>query len=521
VTEPELGRNPSASPRGVRVGHVYETWFAGGDAVATHVLDERARLERASTELSRLVADSSLPAWLGRAIVNSIDSTLCNTVVPASGALYTLEGMDWGWAMGALTGTMDQRLSAHPYASVFFPDLDLRELDEFRRLADARGAVPHGNGNADLALGSTDVPYGWPLVVKDFLPAKEWTDLTMSFVLQVGKVWRTTGRADVLERFWPTLVAGMEHLNRPRLAACRRAARRTTSGTSRGPSSTARPYLATLRTMIAVASHADPARVEGYRARHALRRAHRCRPVEPARLLPDDGDAGFDLHGRARRRLGARYAGLPRRCLPARQPTSATSIASVTSRCAPPPDGTSDAARRGTLHGTLIAWRRECLWGGRHLRGRSSRIRRWRRFTRRGRGRARDDAPRLRPHLARRQRVERRSPGKCRLVYMTEPWRGRPQRAQWRGARRPGRTLPPRRGPAGRSRRRGARSSSRPSGPARAPPGRPTRMSRSCAHGDPVDRARRRATAAGASAIPPPPTLLVAGARLWPRARPL
>ena len=270
VTDPDLGDDTTGSRRGVRVGHIYESWFAGSDSVAAHVLDERDRLEHASHELPRLVADSSLPAWLVRAIVNSIDSTLCNTVVPATGALYTLEGMDWGWPMGALTGTMDQRLSSHPYTSVFFPDLDLRELDEFRRLADARGAIAHGNGNADLALGSTDVPYGWPLVVKDFLPAKEWTDLTMSFVLQVTKHWRTTGRADVIERFWPALVAGIEHLDR--LAPDGVPEGGTTYDIWDFPGTfvySATLYLATLATMIAVASHVDPARMAAYRARSA------------------------------------------------------------------------------------------------------------------------------------------------------------------------------------------------------------------------------------------------------------
>jgi len=271
VTEPDLARDRPAGPhRGVRVGHVYENWFATTDDVAAHVLDERGRLEAASTDLQRLVAESSLPRWLVRAIVNSIDSTICNTVVPRSGDLYTLEGMDWHWPMGALTGTMDQRLSAHPYTSVFFTELDRRELDAFRRLADGRGAIPHGNGNADLALGSTDVPYGWPLVVKDLLPAKEWTDLTMSFVIQVGKLWRMTGRRDLIDAFWPALVRGMEYLDG--LAPHGVPEGGTTYDIWDFPGAfvySATVYLATLATMIDVAARIDPERVAGYRDRYA------------------------------------------------------------------------------------------------------------------------------------------------------------------------------------------------------------------------------------------------------------
>jgi non-lysosomal glucosylceramidase len=277
VTEPDLARDRPHG--GVRVGHVYERWFRGPDDVARHLLDERERLEAASTELPRLVADSSLPGWLARAIVNSIDSTLCNSIVPRSGALHTLEGMDWRWPMGGLTGTMDQRLSAHPYTSVFFTELDVRELAEFRALADGRGAIPHGNGNSDLALGSTDVPYGWPLYVKDFLPAKEWTDLTMSFVLQVGKLWRLTGDRALLEPFWPALVRGMEYLDA--LAPRGVPEGGTTYDVWDFPGAfiyTATVYLATLATMIDVASRVEPALVERYRER-----SRRC-----ARRIDDD-----------------------------------------------------------------------------------------------------------------------------------------------------------------------------------------------------------------------------------------
>jgi len=31
------------------------------------------------------------------------------------------------------------------------------------------------------------------MVIKDFLPAREWTDLTMSLVVQVGTAWRISG----------------------------------------------------------------------------------------------------------------------------------------------------------------------------------------------------------------------------------------------------------------------------------------------------------------------------------------
>lgn len=280
VTEPALAQRSAAGAAaadaltpahdGVRVGHVYEEHFASLDAAATHVLDRRADLEERSTAVLRLLRDSTLPPWLVRALANSVDSVLCNSVVPRSGRLYTIEGVDWSWPMGGLTGTNDQRLSSHPYLETFFTELNLTELDEFRRLHDARGAIPHGNGNCDLALGSTDVPYGWPLYIRGFLPAKEWTDLTMSLVLQVGKLWRATGRNDVLERFWPDLVRGIEYLQSiaPR-------------GVPEGGTTydiwdfpgvfayTASLYVASLALMADMAEAIEPARVDAYRTLEA------------------------------------------------------------------------------------------------------------------------------------------------------------------------------------------------------------------------------------------------------------
>jgi uncharacterized protein (DUF608 family) len=286
VTEPSLWRHRGDGPHdGTRVGHVYERWFASADAVAAHLVADEARLAAASAELGAVLRDSTLPAWLVRPIENAIDATLANTVVPKDGTLYTIEGVDWHWPMGGLTGTNDQRLSAHPYTATFFPELDLTELDAFRRLADERGAIPHGNGNCDLGLGTTDVPYGWPMFIKDFLPAKEWTDLTMSFVLQVARHWRVGGRRDVLERFWPALRRGMEYL--ASLAPHGVPEGGTTYDVWDFPgafSYTATLYLATLAAMEDLAAHMEPSCAPVYAARRAA-----CRRVVDEELWDPRG----------------------------------------------------------------------------------------------------------------------------------------------------------------------------------------------------------------------------------------
>ncbi len=287
VTEKDVVRKAKKGRHdGVKVGHIYENYFSGVNDIARYALKERERLNEESFELSRLIEDSSLPRWMIWAMQNSIDSTLCNTVIPRSGIMYTLEGMDWGWPYGGLTGTNDQRLSAHPYASVFFTRLDMSELDEFRRLTDERGSAPHGNGNCDLALGDATVPYGWPDEIIFILPAKEWTDLAMSEIIQAGKLYRITGDRDWPARFWPDLkrMAGYLH----DISSDGVPEGGTTYDIWDFPGSfiySATAYLAAMATMIDLAEDIEKEAAATYRERYSACRAR----IDQALWMEDKG----------------------------------------------------------------------------------------------------------------------------------------------------------------------------------------------------------------------------------------
>lgn len=206
VTEKEAPKKrKSGKHDGKRAGHVYENFFAASEEITGYLFREKTRLYEESTALSRILDESTLPVWLKRVLKNATVSALCNTVIPKDGTLYTIEGTDWFWPYGGLTGTNDQRLSAHAYTATFFTRLDMREVDAFRRLMAENGSIPHGNGNCDFSLGDADVPYGWPVEVKFVMPAQNWTDLTMSEIIQAGKLYRLTGDREWLERFWPDM----------------------------------------------------------------------------------------------------------------------------------------------------------------------------------------------------------------------------------------------------------------------------------------------------------------------------
>jgi len=148
--------------RGTDYGHYYLNFFSSGAELAAYCVEHRERLAAETAELPAIVEQASIPEWLKRYVLNATDSALINSVLPKNGALYTLEGVPWGWLFGALTGTIDQRMASHPYTATFFPEIDRRELLSFVELS-VDGRVPHGNGHADIALGSHDVPYGNPI----------------------------------------------------------------------------------------------------------------------------------------------------------------------------------------------------------------------------------------------------------------------------------------------------------------------------------------------------------------------
>ncbi|MFW5771011.1 MAG: GH116 family glycosyl-hydrolase [Spirochaetota bacterium] len=195
---------------GTDYGHYYCNFFSAPLELARYCAMNRQRLEKETEELPAIIEDSSIPGWLKRYVLNSTDSMLINTVLPKDGTLYTMEAVPWGWLFGALTGTIDQRMASHPYSYSFFTEIDRKELLSFFNLS-IDGRVPHGNGHADIALGSHDVPYGNP--IKSFNKTEDWTDLPQSLIMQTGKMVLQTGDMEMLKQCWPSMVQMMQFLD--------------------------------------------------------------------------------------------------------------------------------------------------------------------------------------------------------------------------------------------------------------------------------------------------------------------
>ncbi len=196
--------------KGKDYGHYHLRYFSTPEDLIRYTIKERARLEKGSREVVNILDQSSLPNWLKTYILNSTDSMLVNSVLTREGNYYMIEGVPWDWPFGALTGTIDQRLASHIYSYTFFPRLDRNELRGFFKLT-KDGKVPHGNGHADIALGTQDIPYGEP--IKLFNRTEHWVDLPQSLILQVGKHILQSKDRDFLKYFWEKLPDMLQYLD--------------------------------------------------------------------------------------------------------------------------------------------------------------------------------------------------------------------------------------------------------------------------------------------------------------------
>lgn len=93
--------------------------------------------------------ESTLPDWYKFKLINSGYVIYTNMVLNKKGDVMVNEG-----AMGGLAGTMDQRISAHPFYQKFFTQLDRSEMDIFADAMDPEGYILHFIGHYYVGMGT-------------------------------------------------------------------------------------------------------------------------------------------------------------------------------------------------------------------------------------------------------------------------------------------------------------------------------------------------------------------------------
>lgn len=186
------------------LGHYYLNAHATIDALVTYAMHGFDRLDAETRAWQNLIVRAELPDWLRDMLLNHSFPAATGTILTRDGRFSVCESpvhMD-----GAL-GTMDQRMAAHAFWLMMFPELDRRELELYATCQErvepiADGRIPHFCGNFHESVGDPMVTYG----------TTDWPDLTCSWVMQVLKHYRWTANREFLERCWPHVQRAMTWL---------------------------------------------------------------------------------------------------------------------------------------------------------------------------------------------------------------------------------------------------------------------------------------------------------------------
>lgn len=101
-------------PCGADYNKYYHNYFNSMNSMVSYAVSNRARIARQTTEWQIPVLESSLPDWYKFKLINSGYVIYTNMVLTKGGDVMVNEG-----AMGGFAGTMDQRLSSHPFTRNF------------------------------------------------------------------------------------------------------------------------------------------------------------------------------------------------------------------------------------------------------------------------------------------------------------------------------------------------------------------------------------------------------------------
>jgi uncharacterized protein (DUF608 family) len=161
-------------------GRYFQNYFPDFRSLIRYEIAERARILEDTSAWHKPILESTLPDWLKFKLINSAYTMYTNTILNKSGDFSAMEG-----GMGGLSGTMDQRLVAHPFYQKFFTQLDRAELQRFADTQDTDGGILHFDGSYFVGLadnqGHTPIPH------------EKMIDNTGAWVIQLAKDYQQTG----------------------------------------------------------------------------------------------------------------------------------------------------------------------------------------------------------------------------------------------------------------------------------------------------------------------------------------
>ncbi|AQQ10297.1 putative bile acid beta-glucosidase [Sedimentisphaera cyanobacteriorum] len=166
----------------------YHNYFDNIKELVSYAAKNRSRILNKSREWHKPVLDSTMPDWLKFKLINSGYVIYTNSILNKAGDFTVMEGM-----MGGLAGTMDQRMSSHPFFQKFFTEIDRSEMELFGHTPGSMGQILHFDGHYYIGIasrdGQTPTPEGWML------------DNSGSWLVQLAKEYQQTGDLEYIAQF--------------------------------------------------------------------------------------------------------------------------------------------------------------------------------------------------------------------------------------------------------------------------------------------------------------------------------
>ncbi len=180
-------------------GRYFHNYFSSLSSVATYSLTHHNELLAKTMEWQQPVLQSTLPDWYKFKLINSGYVIYTNMILNKKGDVTVNEG-----GMGGLAGTMDQRISSHPFYQKFFTQLDRSEMQIFGDAQAFDGSINHFIGHYYVGMGT----------VGGRVPTENhWMlDNTEGWIIQIVKDYEQTGDLHYLQKFAGRMKDGMKFL---------------------------------------------------------------------------------------------------------------------------------------------------------------------------------------------------------------------------------------------------------------------------------------------------------------------
>ena len=179
------------------ISHYYEKKFKNVSAVSRHGLKYRSIFYKKISRWQGIILENNkLPAWLKDALINNLYPFVSSSIFTKEKNFCLLESP----AVCPLSGTLDVRFYASVATALFFPELELNEIQAFARRQHPDGYVPHDLGRLRMdmpSIGTTGL---------------YWKDLNSKFVLMCLRDYLWTKNKGFLNAVYPKCLLAVEWL---------------------------------------------------------------------------------------------------------------------------------------------------------------------------------------------------------------------------------------------------------------------------------------------------------------------